>query len=1048
MAATTSRLFVCVVSLLALLATETAQAGPLPRSNPFVQASQPYVPGEIIVRYKAGTTDAAMAQSLSTTATRVRGNNASAMQLTILRRYTAIDAMGRTIVRLTTTGSVEETIAALKNDPDVASASPNQYVHLDAVTPDDPEYALQWGLSNTGQVIRGTAGTAGADISAVDAWELRREAPEVVVAVIDTGIDLGHEDLVGNIWVNAAETPDNGLDDDGNGVIDDVNGYNTRTETGDVSDGYGHGTHVAGIIGAVANNAKGVAGVAWNVKLMPVRCFDDFGSTSVADIIEAFDYAIAQRQRGVNIRVINASLGMGTYNESLEQSVGAAIDAGILVVCSAGNQGYDLAVNPMYPAAFALAGLVSVAATDNQDNLATFSNLSKNWVVSSAPGVDILSTVPGILPEYPDNHLRDTMEAAGGWETTGTWAQSDNQAASGTKCYEDSPDGNTPAATFHNLILDRDVNLLGATNTRRPFVAFRARYDLGEHGRMRVSYSRDGGETWTGFALFRGASEDWSLKNLPVPPEFWTDRFRVSLAVETGSAAVPGMAIDDFAVGFSGKRYDYKSGTSMASPHVAGAAALLVAEKPELSPAALAAAMRLGVDELASLRDKVIDARRLNLQRLLEDSALGNPVLFAATPTRSGGLALSGFHFGQATGRVFFPTVGDDKAGTPVSWSSSDVQAKLPAGVGRSVFLERADNVRSRIVNATFWRPAPALPEALSDVGAAAWDDTVYVCGGYKPKDPMGVVVTATCQAYNPDFGTWYAIPSMGMARCDHALVALDGKLYALGGWDENGPIASVEVYDIAARTWSPAPALPQALAGLRAVAAGGRLYVSGGNPGNGFYSSTTLYEYEPGRNSWQERAPMTAWRYHHGFVAANGRLYAFGGIGYETTGANYLELRTVESFSPATNTWRRERDMPLHNPAIPGDFNMAHASDGRYIVAVNGVHATVTDRLDTAGYASWYDPASNSWKLHAANLFAPSANLSSSAMVYLPNHGFYLIGGQYTTRANPDTPTVTKAVSSVYAWNIDTPPQAVLPPCRAILPFIMPLMHTTQGGQ
>ena len=261
---------------------------------------------------------------------------------------------------------------------------PNFKVSVNRV-PNDPQFGALWGLNNIGQ----TGGVADADIDAPEAWDTTTGSNQIIVAEIDTGIDRTHPDLAPNIWVNPGEIPGNGIDDDGNGFVDDVYGYDFYNRDADPMDDHGHGTHVAGTIGAVGDNGIGVAGVNWNVRLMSVKFIgaDGYGFTS--DAIDAVVYAT-----DMGARVMNNSWGGGEYSQALADAISAANAAGVLFVAAAGNNASNNDAAPFYPAGYALPNVVSVAATDASDNLASFSNYGPASVHLGAPGVSIFSTVP------------------------------------------------------------------------------------------------------------------------------------------------------------------------------------------------------------------------------------------------------------------------------------------------------------------------------------------------------------------------------------------------------------------------------------------------------------------------------------------------------------------------------------------------------------------------------------------------------------------------------------------------------------------------------
>ena len=258
-------------------------------------------------------------------------------------------------------------------------------------TPNDPRYGDLYGLHNIGQ----SGGTVDADIDAPEAWQVSTGSRNIIVGVVDTGIDYNHPDLAANMWVNPGEIAGNGIDDDGNGFVDDVHGYDFANDDGDPFDDEGHGTHVAGTIGGVGNNGLGVAGVSWEVSLMGLKFLDANGSGSTSDAIQAINYATMMRnQYAQNVRITNNSWGGGGSSNAMRQAIEAGSEADILFVAAAGNDGMDNDSNPQYPASYTNDAVVSVAATNRNDSLAGFSNYGATSVDLAAPGVGIVSTVP------------------------------------------------------------------------------------------------------------------------------------------------------------------------------------------------------------------------------------------------------------------------------------------------------------------------------------------------------------------------------------------------------------------------------------------------------------------------------------------------------------------------------------------------------------------------------------------------------------------------------------------------------------------------------
>ncbi|MBD1584137.1 S8 family serine peptidase [Pseudoalteromonas sp. S16_S37] len=281
-------------------------------------------------------------------------------------------------------------LQALNNHPAVEYAEPDYKVSVLGM-PDDPRFGELWGLHNTGQ----TGGVADADIDAPEAWDISIGSRDVVVGVIDTGVDHTHPDLAANIWTNPNEIPGDGIDNDGNGYIDDIHGINAITNVGDPMDDQGHGTHVSGTIGAVGNDATGVVGVNHEVSIVGCKFLDSSGSGSTSDAIKCIDYLVGLREAGVDVRVSNNSWGGGGFNQAMADALTASEEAGILFVAAAGNSAVDNDVNPHYPSSYEHDSILAVASTTHTDEMSGFSQWGLTSVDLGAPGSAILSTVPG-----------------------------------------------------------------------------------------------------------------------------------------------------------------------------------------------------------------------------------------------------------------------------------------------------------------------------------------------------------------------------------------------------------------------------------------------------------------------------------------------------------------------------------------------------------------------------------------------------------------------------------------------------------------------------
>ncbi len=275
------------------------------------------------------------------------------------------------------------------NDPTNTNSTKNLLLRetdSDENLPNDPMFNDQWALSNNGQ----TGGKAKADVSALKAWLKTQGSDKIVVAVLDTGVDYAHSDLSSNIWFRPDNVPQ--YSDDELGTFNDLRGFNGTDNQADPMDDNGHGTHCAGIIGAEGDNNEGIAGINWKVQIMPLKFLGKGGFGTTKDAIEAINYALDRKRNGVNLRVISASWGSTQYSKALEDTIRAAGEEGVLFVAAAGNDGTSNDKRPHYPSNYDLPNVISVAATDSNDALTSFSNYGTKTVHIAAPGREILST--------------------------------------------------------------------------------------------------------------------------------------------------------------------------------------------------------------------------------------------------------------------------------------------------------------------------------------------------------------------------------------------------------------------------------------------------------------------------------------------------------------------------------------------------------------------------------------------------------------------------------------------------------------------------------
>jgi subtilisin family serine protease len=429
--------------------------------------------------------------------------------------------------------SLGQAMQALREQPGVEYVEPDYPVEMLA-TPNDPSYASQWGMAN---------------ILAPTAWDLVSGAPGVTVAVLDSGIDFTHLDLAGNIWVNPGEIDGNGLDDDGDGFVDDVVGWDFVNNDNVPYDPLGHGTHVAGVIGATGNNALGVAGVCWDVQMLAVKVLDDTGAGPISATIAGLNYAVA---RGA--RVANASWGTTNFSQALYDAIASARDYGTLLVAAAGNGGSDVVgdnndVLPYYPASYNLDNVIAVAAIDSTSKKTVFSNYGVNSVDLGAPGKAIYSTYPNNSYMNADGTSTATPHVAGTaalvWAAHPEWSQPADYlkvreqilvtARSISSLSNKTVTGATldtgSAVTRALYPLTTPTGLAGTASSNSVALVWA---DTGTEWQYNVERSADGGSTWTGIASLKLNTQAYTDTGLQAATTY---KYRVQGANSWGMSA-------------------------------------------------------------------------------------------------------------------------------------------------------------------------------------------------------------------------------------------------------------------------------------------------------------------------------------------------------------------------------------------------------------------------------------------------------------------------------------------------------------------------------
>jgi subtilisin family serine protease len=636
------------------------------------------VPGEVIVRFKAGTTPAERRDA-------VQEQDATVEEALALPRAQ--------LVELPEEIPVEEAVAAFEADPDVAYAEPN-FVYEAAAIPNDTEYGSLWALPK---------------ISAPQAWDLTTGSTGVVVAVVDTGVAYNHPDLAPNIWTNPGETAGNGVDDDGNGKVDDVHGWDFVANDNAPYDAFKHGTHVAGTIGARGNNALGVTGVSWQVSLMPVRAGDAGGSFPLSKIVNAFGYACAN-----GARVVNGSFGGFGTSQAMSDAIGATACANTLFVFAAGNDGTNNDTAPQYPCNYPFTRIVCVAATDAADARASFSNYGVSSVDLAAPGVTIRSTVPTFTTVLVDSFENVPTDFTSRWGAQSAppghplWGQ-ESPGLSGA-ALSDSPGGNYFANTDSTIRSLVPLSLSGFAGCSIDYALRLETQTFFDFFRIEAATSTAGPWTdvtragWTGSSggLYAQVRDDLGVVD---------GQGSVYLRFRLTSAGIfpplDGAHVDDLVLSCAttpppSGEYGNISGTSMAAPHVAGTAALMLERNPALTPEEVRTLLMSTVDPVAGLQ--VGSGGRLNAEHAVQAAiAAGvppSPPAIVSGPSGFVGSADATFSFTVDPGSTAACSLdGADYA----DCTTATTQVYAGLSEGEHTFRVRATNFAGSAVTTRVW---------------------------------------------------------------------------------------------------------------------------------------------------------------------------------------------------------------------------------------------------------------------------------------------------------------------------------------------------------
>jgi len=584
--------FIAALVGAALMLYAQVSAAPFAQPNWAAAATSQYVPGEVLVKFKP----AAVAL--------VRTASVAALGHTILAH---LEQPGWTHVKLAAGQSVTEALVAYQNDPNVEYAQPN-YIYHTAAVPSDPQYAQLWAFKNTGQTV-GTfppnIGTAGDDMNIERAWDHITDCSSVVVAVVDSGVNYTQEDLAANMWNGGSSFPNHGKDF----VDNDL----------DPMDLNGHGTHVAGIIGAAGNNAKGTTGVCWMASIMAVRVLNAMGSGTTANITQGINFAVTY-----GAKVINMSLGSGgAFDQIFSDAITTARNSDVVVVVSAGNSTSDNDVTAHYPCNFTQLNLVCVAALDQNYALASFSNWGATSVDVGAPGTNILSTWAGAEGTIADNFnttgVLNWTTSGGGW----TYGQ---RTVSGTLFDFLLDPGTFPSGAYVNNADNRVYKTFNLSGFNAATLNFRMQLAIPLGDSLNLNYRNSGGDPFAGGIQLNGGSGStggfiapFSFDLSPCISVACSVGFQLvsdATSAPAGSGAgILRFSIDTLTINTSS--YNTISGTSMATPEVAGLAMMLRAYNPQYTYADTVGAIKNGGRSVAALAGKTTTGKAVDVMSSL-----------------------------------------------------------------------------------------------------------------------------------------------------------------------------------------------------------------------------------------------------------------------------------------------------------------------------------------------------------------------------------------------------------------------------------------------
>ena len=885
-------------------------------------------------------------------------------------------------VKLLKTANVDEVVSKLKSFDFIISVERDEIFQKESI-PNDPLFDQQWYLKDDYVPNK--------DINVTGVWDISTGSDEVVVAVLDSGVNLLHEDLRDNLYVNEKELNGQaGVDDDGNGYVDDIYGYDfaydLSGENHSLIEPVGsHGTSVAGIIGAVGNNALGISGVNWHVKILPVKVMRPDGGFYSNDVLEGIDYIIKLKQSGVNIVAVNASYGGYYENYDVFQSsatkdaIKALGDNSIAFFTSAGNTArnndaiyYDYT---KLPASYNLSNIVAVASispTQERDK-SSYSNYGEKTVQISAGGSGILTTYNYIEGnESVDNSIyyEDFENGFLDWQTFGGWYTDDENYHSYSHSISDSS-GNYDD-TQSTYIISKEFNLTSYKNSHIAVdFCFSAKLKWNDWFKV---YFYDGKE-WDEMKYF-ASTDGWKCAGIPIPESFKNDNFKIKFAIvpTDDNQTDDGVYIDDVKIGYYTKTnaYEFATGTSMASPVGCGGYALLDSVYPHEDMYEKLSRI-IGNGQKPSFP---ITGVRLNMGMAVDGSV--RPYILNTKEVKT-----VSREFDFEVKNVNSPKVYSNDKEVNFTYKDGVVHVILPDSAGREITVKENNISSANKLFVSYWKinlRMPAMHYNGNDV--SVYDGKIYIYGGedFFAKD------TQYMDIYDTVTKTWKkgAKPEDDFSFATSK--AVDSYVYFLGGKNSEGEfLSNVKKYSVTDDSWSDSITLPEKFAFARSVLINKEIYTIGGVDAN----STPLgviYRFDTQDGSF-EKYYMKEARELPGVCVFRGKVYIFGGIGNSKN-----TVTTAEVFDPSSNESRYIADMPESLYAL----NCVNVND-KYILLFSGM-----DNLNF--YSSdviKYYPDKDTYEVLKSSVFEPVLPVFDVSDKLVVNDGIlYYMGGMVNDSA------------------------------------------------